>query len=153
MSACVLYSSSVTLRAAQLLTKHSKKCNADFFFLDNPPVGECLCSPLICIFFFCLRHAFLAPGHSTFTHCEQNLFSTLQSGHLPSHCLIDNTVLAPSGVRRYCSSWILGFQLGGRGRTVYKWHLALIKSSACWSTRSAEGLASTVMQAGPMILR
>ncbi|PWA22573.1 hypothetical protein CCH79_00015152 [Gambusia affinis] len=95
------------------------------------------------------NHAVLAPGHSTFTHCEQNLFSTLQSGNLPSRRLIGDTSLPPSGSSRYCSRQLQG----EAGRTVYKWHLALIKSSACWSTRSAEGLASRAMQAGPTIRR
>lgn len=50
------------------------------------------------------------------------------------------------------STWCLA-DSGGRWRTAYKWHLPLIKSCTCWSTWSAEGLASTVTQAGPLILR
>lgn len=50
------------------------------------------------------------------------------------------------------STWCLA-GAAGRWRTVYKWHLPLIKSCTCRSTWSAEGLASTVAHAGPLILR
>lgn len=69
-----------------------------------------------------------------------------------AHYRIHNTLLAPSGLRRHCIHLMLGRQQG-RWRTVYKWHLPLIKSRTRWSTWSAEGLASTVTQAGPLILR
>lgn len=36
---------------------------------------------------------------------------------------------------------------------LYRRHLARINCSTCWSTWSADGLASTAMQGGPLILR
>lgn len=108
----------------------------------------------VCLHEYIFRIVACSPGPWPFNlySSEQSLLSTLQSGHDSSYYCIHNTLLAPSGANRYCVQLKHGRQQG-RWRTVYKWHLPLIKSRTCRSTWSAEGLASTVTQAGPLILR
>lgn len=119
----------------------------------------CVCLNLCFHMWVCMNMYFWFVAHS-FGPWPFNLYSfwTASSHHSaiwrsPPAVIFTTPHWHPEVKQEYCIHSTLGRQQGEMEMIVYKWHLALIKSSTCWSTWSAGGLASTVTQAGPLILR